>query len=145
LFERVRAAGIVVDVHVDGQPVAMPASVQMSAYRIVQEALTNTIKHAGSGARATVSLAYRPGHVDIAIGDDGGGRAAPTGDVRPAPPSAGAGNGLRSAPPSAGAGNGLRGIAERVSLLGGEVTAGPTSEHSFEVKARLPIEAVPEA
>jgi len=128
LFERVRAAGIVVDVHVEGQPNALPASLQMSAYRIVQEALTNTVKHAGRGARASVSLTYRPGHVDIVIGDDGGGRAASPAPARPAP---------------ADPGNGLRGIAERVSLLGGHVTAGPTSRHSFEVKVRLPIEAVP--
>ncbi|HEX6681216.1 MAG TPA: histidine kinase [Candidatus Limnocylindrales bacterium] len=129
LFERVRAAGVEVDVDVDvdvsgeGEPVELPASVQMAAYRIVQEALTNTIKHAGRRARATVRLAYREGHLDIAVRDYGGG----------------------AGPPAEDSGNGLRGIEERVSLLGGEVTAGPMGDHGFEVKVRLPIEPVPAA
>jgi signal transduction histidine kinase len=119
LVDRVRATGIPVRLDIHGEPAALPASVDLSAYRIVQEALTNTLKHAGTGARATVSLDYQAEHVGIEVSDDGAGRpvAAP-----------------------AEHGNGLRGIAERVSLLGGELTVGPATQRGFLVRARLPLQ-----
>jgi len=106
----------------------VPAGVDLSAYRIVQEALTNTLKHAGTGASSKVSVAYRQDHVQIEVTDDGAGRHAQP----PAPPANGLpGNGLP--------GNGLRGIAERVNLLGGEMTAGPAPKGGFVVRVRLPL------
>jgi signal transduction histidine kinase len=118
LVDRVRAAGVPVRLDIDGQPAPLPAGVDLSAYRIVQEALTNTLKHAGAGAQSTVSVAYRADHVDIHVDDDGAGRRV---EAMTAP------------------GNGLRGIAERVSLLGGELTVGPAPERGFLVRARLPV------
>jgi len=106
-----------VRLEVSGAPVPLPTGVDLSAYRIVQQALTNTLEHAGPGASATVHLRYEPGHLDLEVTDDGTGAATPTG------------------PP----GNGLRGIAERVGLHGGELTVGPGPERGFGVHARLPI------
>ncbi|HZM84847.1 MAG TPA: sensor histidine kinase [Candidatus Limnocylindrales bacterium] len=128
LVDRVRAAGISVRLDIDGEPASVPAGVDLSAYRIVQEALTNTLKHAGTGASSKVSVAYRQDHVQIEVTDDGAGRHAQP----PAPPANGLpGNGLP--------GNGLRGIAERVNLLGGEMTAGPAPKGGFVVRVRLPL------
>lgn len=118
LVDRVRATGIPVRLDIHGEPAALPASVDLSAYRIVQEALTNTLKHAGTGARATVSLEYQVEHISVEVSDDGAGRPVAT---------------------PAEHGNGLRGIAERVSLLGGELTIGPAPQHGFLVRARLPL------
>jgi signal transduction histidine kinase len=118
LVDRVRATGIPVRLDIHGEPAALPASVDLSAYRIVQEALTNALKHAGTGARATVSLDYQAEHVGIEVSDDGAGRPVAT---------------------PAEHGNGLRGIAERVSLLGGELSIGPAPRHGFLVRARLPL------
>jgi signal transduction histidine kinase len=116
LVDQVRAAGTAVELHVDGEPVALPAGVDLSAYRIVQEALTNTLKHAGAGARASVRLDFRPGELEIEVTDDG--RVVSTMDDD---------------------GNGLRGISERVTMLGGTVTAGPGDGEGFRVWARLPV------
>jgi signal transduction histidine kinase len=119
LVDRVRAAGTPVRLELDGEPGPLPSGVDLSAYRIVQEALTNTLKHAGAGAKAEVHLAFRPDCLEIDVTDDGAGRVveAPTGQ-----------------------GNGLRGIAERVSLLGGQLAVGPVPGGGFQVRARLPIE-----
>ena len=102
---------------VEGEPVPLPASVDLSAYRIVQEALTNTLKHAGPGARAEVRLTFMPEHLEIDVTDDGRGASGSTVD-----------------------GNGLRGIAERVTALGGEMDVGPGESRGFAVRARLPFE-----
>lgn len=118
LIDRVRATGIPVRFDVRGASVALPAGVDLSAYRIVQEALTNTLKHAGTDARAAVSLAYHTDHVDIEVSDDGAGRHVTA---------------------TLEHGNGLRGIAERVDLLGGRLTVGPAPHHGFQVRARLPL------
>jgi signal transduction histidine kinase len=118
LVDRVRATGIPVRLNIHGEPAALPASVDLSAYRIVQEALTNTLNHAGTGARATVSLDYQIEHIGIEVSDDGAGRPVAT---------------------PAEHGNGLRGIAERVSLLRGELSIGPAPRHGFLVRARLPL------
>jgi signal transduction histidine kinase len=120
LIERVRAAGVPVQFTHDGTPVDLPASVDLSVYRIVQEALTNTLKHAGAGAQVRVHLATGPAHIDVEVTDDGAGP---------------------SADPAAGHGNGLRGIAERVNLLGGTLTVGPNPAGGFLVRTRLPVPA----
>jgi signal transduction histidine kinase len=118
LIDQVRVAGTPVTLEVDGPPLPLPAAVDLSAYRIVQEALTNTRRHAGIGASATVRLAYGPTRLEIDVADDGDG--AQTDSHR-------------------GAGNGLRGIAERVGALGGTVAAGPQAGGGFGVHAVLPI------
>ena len=119
LVDRVRATGIPVRLDIHGEPAALPASVDLSAYRIVQEAPTNTLKHAGTGARAYVSLDYQAEHIGIEVSDDGAGRpvAAP-----------------------AEHGNGLRGIAERVSLLGGELTVGPALHNAGSRSGRAALQ-----
>ncbi|MEN3309899.1 MAG: hypothetical protein V7603_6101 [Micromonosporaceae bacterium] len=119
LVEEVSAAGLAVRLRVDGEPVALPANVDLSAYRIVQEALTNALKHAGTGAQATVCLRFAADTVEVEITDDGPGL---TGDAT-------------------GGGYGLRGIAERVDLLGGELTVGSAGTAGFRILARLPIGA----
>jgi signal transduction histidine kinase len=120
LIDRVRAAGVPVRYTHDGVPAELPAGVDVSVYRIVQEALTNTLKHAGAGAQARVRLATGPAYVDVEVADDGAG-----------PPS----------DPDTGHGNGLRGIAERVNLLGGTLTVGPNPDGGFLVRTRLPVPA----
>jgi signal transduction histidine kinase len=118
LIERIQAAGLPVHLSIDGSPANLPGSVEASAYRIVQEALTNTLKHGGSGARATVRLALHPEHLEVEVIDDGAG---PPADV----------SGTR--------GNGLRGIAERVHLLGGALWTGPGPDGGFALRAQLPV------
>ena len=120
LVERIRAAGLPVHLTIDGSPANLPASVDLSAYRIVQEALTNTLKHAGAGTEATVRLTLYPDHVDVSVTDDGAG-----------PPAA----------RDATHGNGLRGIAERVDLVGGTLSLGPGPGGGFAVRAHLPVAA----
>jgi signal transduction histidine kinase len=119
LIDQVRGAGTPVSLLVEGEPAPLPAAVDVSAYRIVQEALTNTRRHAGAGASATVRLAYRPAELEIEVADDGVGSVALS------------------------AGNGLRGIAERVGALGGSVDTGPRAGGGFGVLAVLPTAAVP--
>jgi signal transduction histidine kinase len=115
LLARVRAAGTPVRLEVDGTPAPLPPAVDLSAYRIVQEALTNVMKHAGAGATADVRVSYRGGEFGIVVGDDG--TAAPAGD----------------------GGNGLRGMRERVRVLGGRLSAGPGDPGGFVVRATLPV------
>jgi signal transduction histidine kinase len=121
LIDQVRQAGTPVNLLVDGAPIPLPAAVDLSAYRIVQEALTNTRRHAGGGASATVRLAYGDAQLEIEVADDGDGTPAGSSHLD---------------------GNGLRGIAERVGALGGIVEAGPRSEGGFGVHAVLPTATV---
>jgi signal transduction histidine kinase len=114
LVREVSASGVPVSVELDGAPLPVPPGVDLSAYRIIQEALTNVLKHAGP-AHATVRLAYRPDALVVSIQDDGSQAAVPN-----------------------GTGHGLIGIRERVAVVGGEVTAGPRGDGGFEVRARLP-------
>jgi signal transduction histidine kinase len=114
LVAQVRDAGLAVELAIEGPPVALPAGIDLSAYRIVQEALTNSLKHA-NGARARVSVRYDGAAVEIEIEDDG--EAAANGN---------------------GGGHGLVGMRERVALWGGALTAGQ-SEAGWTVRARLPI------
>ena len=117
LAGQVREAGLAVTVHRCGEPVPLPPAVDLSAYRIAQEALTNVLKHAGA-ASATVTLDYRPDGLHLTVQDDG--RAAPSGS---------------------GGGQGLIGMRERVTLFGGDLTAGPRPGGGFSVRARLPVPA----
>ncbi len=117
LAEGVRAAGLPVVLAVDGDPVGLPAAVDISAYRIVQEALTNVLKHAGQ-ASAQVRVRCAADEVLIAVTDNGAG---------PQPGGPG------------GAGHGLAGMHERVALFGGELTAGARPGGGFAVRARLPF------
>jgi signal transduction histidine kinase len=121
LIEQVRDAGLPVQLTIEGTPVALPAGIDLSAYRIVQEALTNTLKHGGR-ARARVLLRYAGGALEVEVLDDGRGAAA--GLVEPSPH-----------------GHGLIGMRERVAILGGSLEAGPRLSGGYLVSARLPIEA----
>jgi signal transduction histidine kinase len=104
---------------VEGDPVRLPAGLDLTAYRIVQEGLTNARKHA-PGAAVDIRLRWRPAELEIEVVDDGPGRIAN-------------GNGN-------GTGHGLIGMRERASLYGGSVSAEPTGAGGFGVRARLPIE-----
>ena len=119
LIDRVAAAGLPVDLTVSGRPRALPPGLDLACYRVVQEALTNVIKHAGQ-ARTAVRLDYRPDELIIDVTDDG-----PAVSARP------------------GGGRGLLGLRERVSLYGGEFDAGPRPAGGWRVTARLPLEPQP--
>ncbi|NUS16200.1 MAG: two-component sensor histidine kinase [Streptomyces sp.] len=136
LLDRLGRAGTPVHLHIEGSPAELPAAVDLSAYRIVQEALTNTVKHAGAGAAADVLVAYGPTEVRVEIRDDGHGpRPAAGGGGGP-----GGANGPTGGGGTSGSGaNGLRGMRERARLLGGSFTAGPGSHGGFSVRAVLPI------
>jgi signal transduction histidine kinase len=125
LVDLVRAAGMPVRFTVDGQPGPLAAAVDLSAYRIVQEALTNTLKHAGPSAEATVRLAFELTTLDIEVTDTG--RTAVGKDL--------------AAKATNNGGNGLRGIAERVTMLGGHLRIGPTPSGGFQLHATLPLGA----
>jgi signal transduction histidine kinase len=116
LLERSRAAGLRVDLAVEGDPRPLAQSVDLSAFRILQEALTNVVKHAGR-AHTTVLLGYRADALELTVTDTGDGATAPV--------------------PTPG-GHGLVGMRERAALFGGTLTAGPRGDHGFEVHAVLP-------
>jgi signal transduction histidine kinase len=117
LIDQVRQAGTPVKLHIDGSPRPLPTGVDVSSYRIIQEALTNTMKHAGPGACAQVVVSYRGDELGLEASDNGTGE-----------------------PASGGTGNGLRGMRERAALLGGEVTAGPRPDGGYLVRARIPLD-----
>jgi signal transduction histidine kinase len=117
LVAQARAAGVDVAVQVQGDPIELPAVLDLTAYRIVQEALTNTLKHSGA-ASATVRLDCTSTALVVEVVDDG------------RPPARREGTDT---------GHGLVGIAERVSLFGGDVTAGPGPGRGWRVRAELPI------
>ena len=121
LVDRVRDSGRPVDFRLGGEPATLPTVIELAAYRIVQEALTNVLKHGAPGGGSTVTLEFRPDTLAIRVADDG----------EPLPPSA--------------PGNGLRGIAERVHALGGRFRAAPLAAGGFEVVAELPIAPFPAA
>jgi signal transduction histidine kinase len=110
-----------VEVRVHGDPVELPALLDLTAYRIVQEALTNTLKHGGA-ASAAIRLDYTNTMLLVEVVDDG----------RPSP-------GLDGTGVRGGTGHGLVGIAERVSLVGGALTAGPAPGCGWQVRAQLPM------
>jgi signal transduction histidine kinase len=119
LVARAREAGLPVELNVEGEPASLPAGVDLAAYRVVQEGLTNALKHAGS-ARATVNVRYEPWEVVVEVEDDGVG---PSGE---------------GALGAAGGGHGLPGMRERVELYGGVFHAGRRRGGGFAVRARLP-------
>jgi signal transduction histidine kinase len=120
LLDQARNAGLPVSFTVEGDPQPLPGGVALAAYRIVQESLTNTRKHAGPVASASVLLRYSPDAVVLTISDDGWGGLG--GTALPGTP-----------------GHGLSGMRERVAMYGGSVTAGPRSGGGFEVVATLPL------
>jgi signal transduction histidine kinase len=133
LVDRARGAGLPVTVEVVGERCPLGATVEAHAYRIVQEALTNALRHSHGGS-AAVALTYEPGYLTVSV-TDSGGRASPLA-APPLPPAAGNGNGGTGASP-AGTGFGLAGIAERVASCGGSLTVGPKGR-GFAIVARLP-------
>jgi signal transduction histidine kinase len=116
LVEDVGRAGLPVRLHVDGDAVALPRAIDLSAYRILQEGLTNALKHAHA-SRADVTVRYTSDELEVEVVDDGAG--ATTSD---------------------GLGHGLVGIRERVKIYGGEMNAGPAREGGFVLRARLPLD-----
>ncbi len=127
LAERARVAGLEVTVDVVGEQPRMPAGVELALYRIVQEAVTNAIKHAGAGTAVQLRMTYRPDAVEVRVRDDGAGR----GDGRVEP------SGLP------GGGNGLVGLRERVAVYEGTFSAGAQLDGGWLVQARVPLPAPP--
>ena len=119
LLEEIGRAGLPVRLHVEGEPLPLPAALDLSAYRIVQEGLTNVLKHARA-SHAEVTVCYRPDGLRTEVRDDGIGAAA----------SDGVGTGH---------GHGLVGIRERVKIYGGEMTAGTANGGGFVLSTRLPL------
>jgi signal transduction histidine kinase len=115
LVSQARESGLPVKLRVEGDPVQLPAGVDLTAYRLVQEGLTNAIKHARA-ENAEVIVRYGDGQVELTVSDDG----------------AGDGDGVKG-------GNGLVGMRERVSVYGGELDAGPRPEGGFRLHATLPV------
>jgi signal transduction histidine kinase len=115
LLDEVGRAGLPVELHVDGKPFPLPRGVDLSAYRIVQEGLTNALKHAHA-TDADVTVRYRPDEVEIEVRDNGQGSAT-----------------------SDGLGHGLIGVRERVTIYGGKMSAGTAVEGGFVLNTRLPL------
>ncbi|MFI9251814.1 sensor histidine kinase [Streptomyces sp. NPDC053069] len=141
LSARMVAAGLTVDTHVTGVPRQLAPGADLCAYRIVQEALTNTLKHAGPAARVRVSLVYGTGALTVTVTDDGGRREGGIGEREA--PATDPGVGIGQRPPafgqsSTGTGHGLIGMYERVRLYGGSFRAGPRPAAGFEVAFTLP-------
>ena len=119
LIAQIERAGLPVELRISGQPRTLPAGVELSAYRIVQEALTNTLKHAGP-ARADVELRYQPDLLEVRVDDDGQGNSS-----------------------LLKAGQGLVSMRQRAALVGGEVSLGPRTGTGFQVAAKLPVNGEP--
>ncbi|GAB3179333.1 signal transduction histidine kinase [Micromonospora palomenae] len=123
LLDRFRDAGLRVRHTVTGEPAALPPGLDLTVYRVVQEALTNALKHAGVGASVTVTLEHVPDAVVVRVVDDGHGRPP----VGPAPSG----------------GHGLVGMRERVGVYDGSLVAGPRLAGGWRVEARLPLPSTP--
>ena len=138
---QVRQAGIAVNLRVEGSPGKLPPGVDLTAYRIVQEALTNTVRHSGAG-EAAVTVRYEPGYVTVSVTDTGNGAVAvPAGRTARRPPAGQPGPADRAGSrPSASGGFGLAGITERVASCGGSLSVGPGDAGGFAVTARLPAQ-----
>ena len=115
LLDEIRRSGLPVELHIEGNPVPLPRAIDLSAYRIVQEGLTNALKHS-QATRADVHVRYQPTEIEIEVQDDGRG------------PS-----------PTDGRGHGLIGIHERVTLYGGQMSAGAADGRGFMLTAHLPL------
>jgi signal transduction histidine kinase len=123
LVAAVRGAGLAVELRVVGDQRPLPSGVELSAYRIMQEALSNTLRHA-PGARATVEVHYQPGRLWLRVHN--GPPPVPGGQQAPAAP-----------------GHGIVGMRERATMLGGTLAAGPTADGGYLVEATLPLEGAP--
>lgn len=139
LVEQVRQAGIEVTLAQRGAPAAWGPSAGLAVYRILQEALTNTMKHAGPGAAVQIRLLYTSGGVTIEMSDDGGSSQTP--DPEAAPVGAGA-NGSTDTN-EATAGYGLVGLVERAAAFGGQLRAGPTAGGGWQVRTSLQFSGDP--
>ena len=117
LVDQISGAGLPVHLHVEGEPIALPTGIELSAYRIIQEGLTNALKH-GRASRADVTLRYIRDALEVEVCDDGQGRAT-----------------------TDGAGYGLLGIQERVKIYGGTMTVETAPGRGFALKTRLPLES----
>jgi signal transduction histidine kinase len=117
LVEQAASAGLGVDIRTEGERTALPPGADLAAFRIVQEALTNVVRHSGSRT-ARVHIAYAPGRLRLRVDDDG--------------PATGSDAG--------GSGNGLAGMRERAAALGGTIEAGPRPDGGFQVRAELPVQ-----
>jgi signal transduction histidine kinase len=115
LVEQVREAGLPVELRVEGDPLPLPAGLDLTAYRLVQEGLTNALKHARA-QHAEVLVHYSDGHVELTVSDDG-----------------------RGAGDHDGSGHGLVGMRERMTVYGGELEVGPRPEGGYRLRARLPV------
>src|SRR5215472_8106877 len=115
LADDISHAGLPVQVHLDGEPFQLPRAIDLSAYRIVQEGLTNALKHAHA-TNADVTVGYRQDELQLEIRDNGAG-----------------------GPASDSLGHGLLGIRERVKIFGGQMSAGPAHAGGFMLSARLPL------
>jgi signal transduction histidine kinase len=129
LMRRTRAAGLDVHVAVEGEARTVPTEVDLAALRVVQEALTNVVRHAGGDARATVRLVYAPAELVVQVDDDGQRTAWSR------PPADG-----QETPTGRIAGRGIAGMRERVHALGGTFAAGPRPGRGFRVRARFPLQ-----
>jgi len=116
LVDEISRAGLPVEVHIDGEPVPLPRGIDLSAYRIVQEGLTNALKHARA-SDADVTVRYRPDELEIEVRDNGLGSST-----------------------TDGLGHGLVGVRERVRIYGGEMTAGTVNGGGFVLSTRLPLD-----
>ena len=116
LIARTNAAGVTTSIRVEGRPATVSSGLSLCVYRVVQEALTNTIKHAGP-AHAEVALRWSPDALELAVVDDGAGEVAGSAD----------------------GGNGITGMRERVALHGGQIVAGPAPLGGFAVRAAIPL------
>jgi signal transduction histidine kinase len=133
---QVRQAGIAVNLRVEGRPGKLPPGVDLTAYRIVQEALTNAVKHSGAG-EAAVTVSYEPGYVTVSVTDTGNVAVPVALGHQAMRGRAGSSDG-GGARPAVSGGFGLAGIAERVASCGGSLTVGPGDAGGFAVTARLP-------
>jgi len=154
LISRTASAGVLVDVTRCGQPRDLPASIDLSAYRIVQEALTNVVKHACTSS-CRVLIGYGQDELILEVTDNGAGLPAMAGAAMAGAGVSGAGvsgSSLALAGSEAGvavlpavsiggSGHGIIGMRERVSLLGGEFSAGPLPGYGFQVSAHIPLPA----
>lgn len=122
LIEEVNVGGVSVDLRVEGDPVVLSPGLDLAAYRITQEALTNVVRHAGP-AHATVTIRYRPATLELIVANDGAG--APSAS-RPSDP-----------------GRGLVGMEERAALYGGRLLAAPLPSGGYQVQACLPLQSAP--
>jgi signal transduction histidine kinase len=140
LLATVRAAGLPTRLTVSGRPFLLPPSAQLALYRMIQEALTNVLKHAAAGM-AQVRLTYLPGEVRLEVTDDGQPGTGQPGTGQPGTGPAGRqpGTGPASGQPGAGpaAGHGIAGMRERAAVFGGEVSAGPRPGGGWRVHTVL--------